>query len=169
MRDLDFDLPHLSSGILNDIFGPLSRFSEFSSLCPSSSSPSSPYSFLSPPSPPHTSSPPRLHHFTHPKRRCVEGSGRTLFATDFRPIRTLGKGGHGTVYLVQDTMSERYLAMKVIEKNGLRVREYAPIFEEQAVSRRLATATVGSDRRTGLVPLLGSFEDSDNFYFVAVR
>ncbi|KAH9893423.1 kinase-like domain-containing protein [Cubamyces lactineus] len=61
-------------------------------------------------------------------------------SSPFPPIRELGKGGHGTVYLVEDVVSGRHLAMKVIEKNGLRLREYPVIFEEQAVSRSLATA-----------------------------
>ncbi|KAI0730746.1 kinase-like domain-containing protein, partial [Earliella scabrosa] len=89
---------------------------------------------------------------------------------DFRPVRTLGKGGHGKVYLVQDVVSERYLAMKVIEKNGLRMREYPTVFEEQAVSHALVAngdeARLGSGGSPWLAPLLGSFEDSDNFYFL---
>ncbi|OSD04746.1 kinase-like protein, partial [Trametes coccinea BRFM310] len=83
---------------------------------------------------------------------------------DFRPIRQLGKGGHGTVYLVEDVVSNRHLAMKVIEKNGLRLREYPVVFEEQAVSRALSAMEAAS--RSGVVPLQGSFEDSDNFYLL---
>ncbi|TFK80819.1 kinase-like protein [Polyporus arcularius HHB13444] len=86
---------------------------------------------------------------------------------DFRPIRKLGKGGHGTVYLVEDVVSERYLAMKVIEKNGLRLREYPAVFEEQAVTRTLATDSSEDGSTSPLsVPLAGSFEDTDNFYFL---
>ena len=63
--------------------------------------------------------------------------------------------------------------MKVIEKNGLRLREYPVIFEEQAVLRSLTVnAAVGKGSvggiQAGIVPLEGSFEDSDNFYFLTV-
>ncbi|RPD59047.1 kinase-like protein, partial [Lentinus tigrinus ALCF2SS1-7] len=86
---------------------------------------------------------------------------------DFRPIRKLGKGGHGSVYLVEDVVSERYLAMKVIEKNGLRLREYPAVFEEQAVTKTLAKDACEDGVGSPLsVPLAGSFEDSDNFYFL---
>ncbi|KAI0642235.1 kinase-like domain-containing protein, partial [Trametes meyenii] len=81
---------------------------------------------------------------------------------DFRPIRALGKGGHGKVYLVQDVLTGRHFALKVIEKNGLRLREYPIVFEEQAVARALA----GRGDEAMFVPLRGSFEDSDNFYFL---
>ncbi|TBU34091.1 kinase-like domain-containing protein, partial [Dichomitus squalens] len=87
---------------------------------------------------------------------------------DFRPLRVLGKGGHGTVYLVEDTVSERPFALKVVEKNGLRLREYPPVFEEQAVMQALTTGTGSGAGETSpwFVPLAGSFEDSDNFYFL---
>ncbi|KAI0333827.1 kinase-like protein [Cubamyces sp. BRFM 1775] len=127
---------------------------------PSSSCPSSPYSILS--SPYSSVSSPRPHDLHQ---------GCALSASDFRPIRELGKGGHGTVYLVEDVVTGRYLAMKVIEKNGLRLREYPVIFEEQAVTRSLMTnAEIGKGAvagvQAGIVPLEGSFEDSDNFYFL---
>ncbi|KAI0675807.1 kinase-like domain-containing protein [Trametes maxima] len=113
--------------------------------------PASPYSVLSSPLSsvysPHTRKPPL---------------STTLSASDFRPIRLLGKGGHGKVYLVQDVLTSRHFALKVIEKNGLRMRDYPIVFEEQAVARALA----GCEDETMFVPLRGSFEDSDNFYFL---
>ncbi|KAI0349553.1 kinase-like protein [Trametes cingulata] len=123
---------------------------------PTSSCPSSPFSVLS--SPYSSVSSPRPRDY-----------GSTLCTSDFRPIRVLGKGGHGTVYLVEDVVTERLLAMKVIEKNGLRLREYPAVFEEQAVARALtATPEVGDTAcgRAHFVALQGSFEDSDNFYFL---
>ena len=85
-------------------------------------------------------------------------------------MRVLGKGGHGTVYLIEDVVSERPFALKVIEKNGLRLREYPPVFEEQAVMRALSSGGAGEQTRPPwITPLVGSFEDSDNFYFLTVR
>ncbi|KAL7280423.1 hypothetical protein ACG7TL_005351 [Trametes sanguinea] len=119
----------------------------------SSSCPSSPYSLLSTP----------YSSVCSPRPYDIHGD-RPLCTSDFRPIRQLGKGGHGTVYLVEDVVSNRHLAMKVIEKNGLRLREYPVVFEEQAVSRALSAMEAAS--RSGVVPLQGSFEDSDNFYLL---
>ena len=60
--------------------------------------------------------------------------------------------------------------MKVIQKNGLRLREYPAVFEEQAVTKTLATDACEEGIGSPLsVPLAGSFEDSDNFYFLTVR
>ncbi|KAI8996621.1 kinase-like domain-containing protein [Trametes punicea] len=80
-------------------------------------------------------------------------------------LRLLGKGGHGTVYLVEDVVSERHFAMKVIEKNGLRLREYPAVFEEQAISSALATIDA-NESGVRFVALRGSFEDTDNFYLL---
>ena len=73
------------------------------------------------------------------------------------------------MYLVEDTVSERPFALKVVEKNGLRLREYPPVFEEQAVMRALSSRGVGEQTQPPwIAPLMGSFEDSDNFYFLTV-
>ena len=58
------------------------------------------------------------------------------------------------------------LEVKVVDKNGLRLREYPPVFEEQAVMRALS---MDGEGEPWFVPLVGSFEDSDNFYFLMVR
>lgn len=89
---------------------------------------------------------------------------RVLAASDLRLIRILRRGGHGTVYLAEDTVTESYLAMKAIDKGGLRMREYPVVFEEQDVTRRL-TAT----GNPWFAPLEGSFHDTDNFYLLTVR
>ncbi|KAH9913955.1 kinase-like domain-containing protein [Epithele typhae] len=124
------------------------------SLSPSSP-PFSPPPFASPP----TSTPART-----PK------PPRSLTTADFLPLRMLGRGGHGTVYLVQDTVSEKRLAMKVIAKNGLPLRDYPAIFCEQALGRAFATQGSGAPGARGgdhtFAPLRGSFEDTDNFYLL---
>ncbi|KAI0773320.1 kinase-like domain-containing protein [Trametes elegans] len=131
-------------------------FSPHISACPlspqTSTCLSSPYSVLSSP-----------YSSVSSPRPCGVRPSDALCASDFRPVRVLGSGGHGTVYLVEDVVTERRLAMKVIEKNGLRLREYPAVFEEQAVARGLATATGDA---AWFAPLRASFEDSDNFYLL---
>ena len=79
----------------------------------------------------------------HPRPRHT----RVLSAADFRPLRVLGKGGHGTVYLAADAArAGRRVALKVVAKSGLRTREYPAVFGEQAVSRAL---TVGAREGAG--------------------
>ncbi|KAI9062546.1 kinase-like protein [Trametes sanguinea] len=155
-KDVDYP-PAVSHDALHvDVLHDLSLSARYT-LSPqsqSSSCPSSPYSLLSTPYSSVCSPRPYDVHDHH-----------ALCTSDFRPIRQLGKGGHGTVYLVEDLVSDRHLAMKVIEKNGLRLREYPVVFEEQAVSRALSTMEEAANR-SGVVPLRGSFEDSDNFYFL---
>ena len=89
------------------------------------------------------------------------------------------------MFLVADAHTGRRLAMKVVAKNGLRLREYPAVFAEQAVARALSEDPAkpggrggkrdgrgggeGEGRTGWFVPLLGSFEDTDNFYFVMVR
>ncbi|KAJ2980830.1 hypothetical protein NUW54_g10950 [Trametes sanguinea] len=125
-KDVDYP-PAVSHDALHvDVLRDLSLSTRYT-LSPqsqSSSCPSSPYSLLSTPYSSVCSPRPYDVHDHH-----------ALCTSDFRPIRQLGKGGHGTVYLVEDIVSDRHLAMKVIEKNGLRLREYPVVFEEQASSR----------------------------------
>ncbi|CDO69357.1 hypothetical protein BN946_scf184746.g38 [Trametes cinnabarina] len=156
-KDVDYStaISHeaLQVDVLRDLSLSMSARYTHSPETQSSSCPSSPYSLLSTP----------YSSISSPRPHDLYGH-RILCTSDFRPICKLGRGGHGTVYLVEDIVSNRHLAMKVIEKNGLRLREYPVVFEEQAVSRTLPTVVeVGQSR---VVPLQGSFEDSDNFYFL---
>ncbi|KAI0738512.1 hypothetical protein C8Q80DRAFT_1358031 [Daedaleopsis nitida] len=133
--------------------------SHYSPLSTPHISPTSPYSFL----PPTTSSSHAISWYplAQPRRY-----GCTLFAADFRPIRTLGKGGHGTthMYLVENPVSERQPAIKAVKKNGLRVRDYPAVCEDQAVAR---VGVTGVDTAPGLVPLIGSFEEGQRQLLLA--
>lgn len=90
-----------------------------------------------------------------------EAPKRTLSITDLKPIKFLGKGAHGQVYLVYDSVSCRELALKVINKDGLQPSYYSQIFEEQYVCRKLMYCPWA-------VRLEGSFQDHDHFYLLFV-
>lgn len=88
-------------------------------------------------------------------------SPRILHRNDFDPIKHLGKGCFGDVWLVFDTVSKRHLAMKIINKANKAADVYGLIFEEQRIGREV----VGSK---WLLPIEGSFEDEENFYTLMV-
>lgn len=87
-------------------------------------------------------------------------SSRLLYRKDFDPIKHLGRGCFGDVWLVFDNVSERYLAMKIINK-AQKADVYEHIFEEQRIGREVTGSR-------WLLPIEGSFEDEGNFYFLMV-
>lgn len=89
----------------------------------------------------------------------TSADGRVLKASDFRPIKKLGKGGQGTVLLVDDKVTGTRLSMKVIRKKDVLLRHYPGIFQEQYVMKTMSGSA-------WVLSLLGSFHDSDNFYFL---
>lgn len=84
----------------------------------------------------------------------------SAFATDdFVPIRIIGKGGQGTVYLVKDLVTGRILSLKVVSKTDIPLRHYSRIFSEQHIMKKISGLP-------HILPLWGSFHDNDNFYFM---
>ncbi|OBZ79814.1 DEAD-box ATP-dependent RNA helicase 57 [Grifola frondosa] len=94
--------------------------------------------------------------------RCLSTTPRRELRTqDLLPVRTLGRGGQGMVALVYDRVTGSQFALKVVKKDGLHLRNYPRIFEEQDIMKKLSGIP-------WLLPLEGSFHDSDNFYFLTV-
>jgi len=89
-------------------------------------------------------------------------SGRILKATDFKPIKLLGQGGQGSVYHVEDQVTNARMSLKVISKSAMPLWSYPRFFNEQFLMKKLAGFSQ-------TLPLLGSFHDSENFYFLTVR
>lgn len=83
-------------------------------------------------------------------------SGRLLRTHDFVVVRGLGAGKFGTVFLVDDIVTERRFAMKVIPK-----------FKHQVELARMEFQTLlnVSDARW-CSSLRGCFQDSENVYFL---
>ncbi len=86
----------------------------------------------------------------------------TLRTEDFRVMRVLGKGGQGTVLLVQYKGDGRLYALKVVRKAALSIREYPFAFQEQDTCKTLAGNYFFAQLRA-------SFEDEDYFYLLSVR
>ncbi|KAI9057362.1 kinase-like protein [Trametes sanguinea] len=89
----------------------------------------------------------------------VEGK-RVLTVDDFRIIRVLGEGGHGLVLLVQDQLTDKLFALKVISKDSVKYLDHVAkvLIEKDAMQ-----ALMGNPSFVGIK---GSFEDEDNFLFL---
>ncbi|OSC98849.1 kinase-like protein [Trametes coccinea BRFM310] len=89
----------------------------------------------------------------------VEGK-RVLTVDDFRIIRVLGEGGQGLVLLVQDHVTDRLFALKVISKDSVKYLDHvAKVLIEKDAMQALAGNPF-------FVGIKGSFEDEDNFLFL---
>ncbi|GBE78508.1 cAMP-dependent protein kinase catalytic subunit alpha [Sparassis crispa] len=85
--------------------------------------------------------------------------GRRLHVKQFKPLRVLGKGGQGTVALVEDRVSGSFLGMKIVRKAAVRTKSYPRLFDEQRIMRALAG-------EPWVLPLLASFDDRDHFFIL---
>ena len=83
-------------------------------------------------------------------------SGRLLRTHDFVVVRGLGAGKFGTVFLVDDVVTERRFAMKVVPKLKHRV--------ELARGELQTLLNVSGSKWCS--PLRGCFQDSENVYFL---
>ena len=120
-------------------------------------------------------------------------SSFALKPSDFRALKLLGKGGQGTVLLVEHKQARTVHALKIMAKYaedlkvidkenqspglkegrniGLEVRKaektHKRIFEEHAIMRFLALQP--RNMTTCFLDLQASFHDSANFFFLTVR
>ncbi|KAF9651778.1 kinase-like protein [Thelephora ganbajun] len=84
-------------------------------------------------------------------------SGRLLRTHDFVVVRGLGVGKFGTVFLVDDVVTERRFAMKVVPK---RIKHQAQL------ARREFETLLNVSNTKWCSPLRGCFQDSENVYFL---
>ena len=78
---------------------------------------------------------------------------------DFRPIRLIGEGVSGKVYLVEDKITKKRFALKVIRKRSDNLL--------QAVNEKDALCKVTGD--PWFLSLEASTHDDTNFYLITVR
>ena len=83
-------------------------------------------------------------------------SGRLLRTHDFVVVRGLGAGKFGTVFLVDDIVTGRRFAMKVVPK----------IKHQVELARRELQTLLNVSNTKWCSPLRGCFQDSENVYFL---
>jgi MAP/microtubule affinity-regulating kinase len=77
---------------------------------------------------------------------------------EYQPLRQLGKGAYGTVYLVHSPKTNELLAIKSMDKNLLRVDQLQRAFQEANIMRAL--------NHENVVALRETFEESHYFHMV---
>ena len=83
-------------------------------------------------------------------------SGRLLRTHDFVVVRGLGAGKFGTVFLVDDIVTGRRFAMKVVPK----------VKHQVELARRELQTLLNLSNAKWSSPLRGCFQDSENVYFL---
>ena len=83
-------------------------------------------------------------------------SGRLLRTHDFVVVRGLGAGKFGTVFLVDDIVTGRRFAMKVVQKDK----------NQLEVARNELQTLLNVSNANWCSPLRGCFQDSENVYFI---
>ncbi|KAH9838090.1 kinase-like domain-containing protein [Rhodofomes roseus] len=88
-----------------------------------------------------------------------------LKASDFRPLKLLGKGGQGTVLLVEHKVTGSVHALKVMAKYPERAEDKENrMYEEQAILRSLALSP--REQTSCLLDFEASFHDNAHFFFL---
>lgn len=89
------------------------------------------------------------------------GVVRKMQATDFEPLRCLGKGTYGTVLLVKQAATGRLYAQKHFRKASLTVRKQ---LVEQTKTERAILESI--NRHPFLVKLYYAFQDHEKLYLI---
>ena len=116
--------------------------------------------FVHPTSPPHSS-----HDETAPllgpppKPDNFVSSPHATQPDDFRPIRLINQGVSGKVYLVEDKVTKKNFALKVIRKRSDNL--------SQVINEKDALCKVTGD--PWFLSLEASIHDDTNFYLITVR
>ena len=86
---------------------------------------------------------------------------RKMSASDFEPLRCLGKGTYGTVLLVRQTSTGRLYAQKQFKKASLTVR--AQLVEQTKTERTILESI---NRHPFVVKLYYAFQDHEKLYLI---
>ena len=90
-----------------------------------------------------------------------DGSPRKMQATDFEPLRCLGKGTYGTVFLVKQHGTGKLYAQKQFRKASLTVRKH---LVEQTKTERAILESI--NRHPFVVKLYYAFQDHEKLYLI---
>lgn len=86
---------------------------------------------------------------------------RKMTATDFEPLRCLGKGTYGTVHLVKQARTGRLFAQKQFRKASLTVKQQ---LVEQTKTERAILESI--NRHPYVVKLFYAFQDQEKLYLI---
>ena len=89
------------------------------------------------------------------------GVVRKMQATDFEPLRCLGKGTYGTVLLVKQVATGKLYAQKQFRKASLTVRKH---LVEQTKTERVILESI--NRHPFVVKLFYAFQDHEKLYLI---
>lgn len=89
------------------------------------------------------------------------GVVRKMQATDFEPLRCLGKGTYGTVLLVKQAATGKLYAQKQFKKASLTVRKH---LVEQTKTERVILESI--NRHPFVVKLFYAFQDHEKLYLI---
>ncbi|KAI4290414.1 MAG: hypothetical protein L6R35_000315 [Caloplaca aegaea] len=112
------------------------------------------------------------HDFVSPdiaQRNCLEYSEddtmdyvvRKMAASDFEPLRCLGKGTYGTVHLVKQAGTGRLFAQKQFRKASLTIKQQ---LVEQTKTERAILESI--NRHPYVVKLFYAFQDQEKLYLI---
>jgi serine/threonine protein kinase len=87
------------------------------------------------------------------------------FKKIFKPVKSLGMGGFGEVWLYCNPKTNECMAVKIIKKRGLDKNERKNIENETKILIKL-NDNVNSCDKNGIVGYYNIFEDTDNFYIL---
>ena len=89
------------------------------------------------------------------------GIARKMQATDFEPLRCLGKGTYGTVHLVKQHVTGKLYAQKQFRKASLTVRKH--LIEQTKTERSILESI---NRHPFVVKLFYAFQDHEKLYLI---
>ena len=98
---------------------------------------------------------------TRPDTLLNGGVVRKMYATDFDPLRCLGKGTYGTVFLVKQACTGKLYAQKQFRKASLTVRKQ---LVEQTKTERSILESI--NRHPFVVKLYYAFQDHEKLYLI---
>ncbi|SRR5258708_33432305 len=112
----------------------------------------------SPPHPSHDETAPLLGHPSKPDDSIYRSHASATQPDDFRPIRLISQGVSGKVYLVEDKVTKKNFALKVIRKRSDNL--------SQVINEKDALCKVTGD--PWFLSLEASIHDDTNFYLITV-
>lgn len=88
--------------------------------------------------------------------------------SDFKPLRVLGQGAYGKVYLVQDTSTGKLFAQKQLRKPTINITNQPEDFHAKHIARTISEREILTNitHHPNIVKLFYALQDHDKFYLI---